>query len=83
MTASTSMQSSAHSRARTLGELKSIPDFDARTVSRSVKAEMRQNLFVGDFAVDRLAVRIHQHSRHTQHVAPRAALIHLLDRMAD
>ena len=44
MTASTSQQSSAHSRARTLGELKRIPDFDARTVSRSVKTEMRQNL---------------------------------------
>src|SRR5580692_7823674 len=44
MTASTSMQSSAHPRAQTLGELKSIPDFDARTVSRSVKAEIRQNL---------------------------------------
>ena len=44
MTASTSMQSSGHPRARTLGELKSIPDFDARTISRSVKNEMRQNL---------------------------------------
>jgi magnesium chelatase subunit I len=31
-------------RARTIGELKRIPDFDARSVSRSVKAEMRQNL---------------------------------------
>ena len=33
-----------HARARTLGELKRIPDFDARTGSRSVKTEMRQNL---------------------------------------
>lgn len=38
------MQSSAHPKARTLGELKRIPDFDARTMSRSVKNEMRQNL---------------------------------------
>jgi magnesium chelatase subunit I len=44
MTASTSMQSSAHPRARTLGELKRIPDFDARAGSRSVKSEMRHNL---------------------------------------
>src|SRR5579863_4090350 len=44
MTATTSMQSSGHSKTRTLGELKRIPDFDARTVSRSVKTEMRQNL---------------------------------------
>src|SRR5271155_3019689 len=39
-----STHSSAHSKAKTLGELKRIPDFDARTISRSVKAEMRQNL---------------------------------------
>src|ERR1700680_383400 len=38
------LQSAGHPRARTLGELKRIPDFDARTVSRSVKNEMRQNL---------------------------------------
>jgi magnesium chelatase subunit I len=38
------MHSAGHPRARTLGELKRIPDFDARTVSRSVKSEMRQNL---------------------------------------
>ncbi len=44
MTATSSMQSSGHPRARTLGELKRIPDFDARTISRSVKNEMRQNL---------------------------------------
>ena len=44
MTASASQLSSGHPKPRTLGELKSIPDFDARTVSRSVKAEMRQNL---------------------------------------
>src|SRR6202795_699163 len=44
MTATTSLQSAGHPRARTLGELKRIPDFDARTVSRSVKNEMRQNL---------------------------------------
>src|SRR5690348_3023995 len=44
MTASTSMHSARRPRARTIGELKRIPDFDARTVSRSVKSEMRQNL---------------------------------------
>ena len=38
------MQSSGIPKARTLGELKRIPDFDARTISRSVKNEMRQNL---------------------------------------
>ena len=44
MTTSTYPHSSGHAKARTLGELKRIPDFDARTVSRSVKTEMRQNL---------------------------------------
>ena len=41
---STSIQSSAHSRQRTLGELKRIPDFDPRGASRSVKDELRRNL---------------------------------------
>jgi magnesium chelatase subunit I len=44
MTASTSVQSSSQSKARTLGELKRIPDFDPRGVSRSVKDELRRNL---------------------------------------
>src|SRR6202030_2537421 len=44
MTASTSLHTSGHAKPRTLGELKRIPDFDARTISRSVKTEMRQNL---------------------------------------
>jgi magnesium chelatase subunit I len=44
MTASTSMQSSTHSKPRTLGELKRIPDFDPRGASRSVKDELRRNL---------------------------------------
>src|SRR5438270_11936968 len=44
MTSSTSMQSSTHSRPRTLGELKRIPNFDARGASRSVKDELRRNL---------------------------------------
>jgi magnesium chelatase subunit I len=45
MTASTSLQhSSSHSRPRTLGELKRIPDFDPRGASRSVKSEIRRNL---------------------------------------
>ena len=38
------MQSS-HAKPRTLGELKRIPDFDARAASRSVKDEIRRNLF--------------------------------------
>src|SRR5450631_4481348 len=45
MTASTTMKShSQHPKPRTLGELKSIPDFDAGSVSRSVKDEIRGNL---------------------------------------
>jgi magnesium chelatase subunit I len=45
MTASTSMQSRpGHAKPRTLGELRSIPDFDARTASISVKNEIRRNL---------------------------------------
>src|SRR5712692_3774034 len=44
MTASTSTQSSGHSKPRTLGELKRIPDFDPRGASRSVKNEIRSNL---------------------------------------
>src|SRR6059058_2450880 len=44
MTMSTSIQSSAHSRQRTLGELRRIPDFDPRGASRSVKDEIRCNL---------------------------------------
>jgi magnesium chelatase subunit I len=45
MTASTSMQSRpGHAKPRTLGELRSIPDFDARTASISVKDEIRKNL---------------------------------------
>jgi magnesium chelatase subunit I len=44
MTASNSLQSSGQSRPRTLGELKRIPDFDPRGVSRSVKDELRRNL---------------------------------------
>src|SRR2546429_7146491 len=44
MTISTSMQSSAHSKPRTLSELKRIPDFDPHGASRSVKDELRRNL---------------------------------------
>ncbi len=44
MTVSTSMQSSGHSKPRTLGELKGIPDFDPGGASRSVKNEIRRNL---------------------------------------
>jgi magnesium chelatase subunit I len=45
MTASTSMQPRpGQSKPRTLGELRGIPDFDARTASISVKNEIRRNL---------------------------------------
>src|SRR5712664_265551 len=44
MTSGTSMHSSAHSKPRTIGELRSIPDYDARTASLSVKNEIRRNL---------------------------------------
>jgi magnesium chelatase subunit I len=45
MTASTSTQSRpGHVKPRTLGELRSIPDFDARLASISVKDEIRRNL---------------------------------------
>src|SRR5216684_705791 len=40
----TSTQSSGHSKPRSLGELKRIPDFDPRGASRSVKDELRRNL---------------------------------------
>src|SRR6266478_2699377 len=44
MTVSTLMHSSGHSKPRTLGELKRIPDFDPGGASRSVKNELRRNL---------------------------------------
>src|ERR1700724_2717769 len=45
MTVSTSLKShSQRPKPRTLGELKNIPDFDAGSVSRSVKDEIRGNL---------------------------------------
>ena len=44
MTASTSLHSANHPKPKTLGELKRIPDFDARATSVSVKDEIRRNL---------------------------------------
>src|SRR3981189_3461314 len=45
MTASTSISGrTAHNKPRTIGELRSIPDYDARTASISVKNELRRNL---------------------------------------
>jgi magnesium chelatase subunit I len=43
MTASTTAKP-GHPRPRTIGELRSIPDYDAKTASISVKNEMRRNL---------------------------------------
>jgi magnesium chelatase subunit I len=45
MTASTSMSGrTTHNKPRTIGELRGIPDYDARTASLSVKNELRRNL---------------------------------------
>lgn len=44
MTASNSPHTAGHPKPRALGELKSIPDFDARTQSLSIKNEIRRNL---------------------------------------
>jgi len=44
MTASASLHSAGHLRPHTIGEWKGIPDFDARSSSRSVKNEIRRNL---------------------------------------
>jgi magnesium chelatase subunit I len=43
-TTATSHSRSGSSKPRTLGELRSIPDFDARTGATSVKNEIRRNL---------------------------------------
>jgi magnesium chelatase subunit I len=43
-TATTLHLSGGRAKPKTLGELRRIPDFDARTASRSVKDEMRSNL---------------------------------------
>src|SRR6516225_4409963 len=44
MTSTLAYYPAGHSRPRTLGEWKSIPDFDARTNTLSVKNEIRRNL---------------------------------------
>jgi magnesium chelatase subunit I len=44
MTASNSAHTAGHPKARTFGELKGIPDFDARSSSLPVKNELRRNL---------------------------------------
>src|SRR5437899_4921832 len=45
MTTATSLHSSSsHPRPKTLGELRRVPDFDARSLQRSVKDELRTNL---------------------------------------
>src|SRR5499425_956874 len=44
MTVSGSILPSGHPKPRTLGELKRIPDFDARSAGVSVKNEIRRNL---------------------------------------
>ena len=44
MSPSTSIHPAGHPKPRTLGELKRIPDFDARSASVSVKNEIRRNL---------------------------------------
>jgi len=44
MTTATSLHPSSHSRPKTLGELRRVPDLDARSLQRSVKDEIRANL---------------------------------------
>jgi magnesium chelatase subunit I len=44
MTAGNSGYTGGHSKPRTIGELKRIPDFDARTGSLPIKNELRRNL---------------------------------------
>src|SRR5262250_2327558 len=44
MTLTSAVHPAGHPRPRTLGEWKSIPDFDARTNTLSVKNEIRRNL---------------------------------------
>jgi magnesium chelatase subunit I len=44
MTTATSLHPSSHPRPKTLGELRRVPDFDARSLQRSVKDEIRANL---------------------------------------
>jgi magnesium chelatase subunit I len=44
MAPSTSIHSAGHPKPRTLGELKRIPDYDARSAGVSVKNEIRRNL---------------------------------------
>src|SRR5206468_4656647 len=44
MTTATWLHSSSHPRPKTLGELRRWPDFDARSLQRSVKDELRRNL---------------------------------------
>jgi magnesium chelatase subunit I len=44
MTSTSAVYPAGHSRPRTIGEWKSIPDFDARTNTLSVKNEIRRNL---------------------------------------
>src|SRR5436190_2414674 len=44
MTTASSPHSSSHPRPKTLGELRRVPDFDAESLQRSVKDELRANL---------------------------------------
>src|SRR5436190_3373583 len=44
MTTASSLHSSSHPRPKTLGELRRVPDFDAESLQRSVKDELRANL---------------------------------------
>ena len=44
MTPSSSVHPAGHPKARTIGELKRIPDFDSRSLGVSVKNEIRRNL---------------------------------------
>src|SRR5258705_6899131 len=53
-------------RSRTIGELRSIPDYDARTASISVKNELRRNLLRSSFLTEIEAVRSEEHTSELQ-----------------
>ncbi|HTZ46090.1 MAG TPA: magnesium chelatase [Verrucomicrobiae bacterium] len=59
MTASNTPHPAGHSKPRTIGELKSIPDFDARSSTLPVKNEIRRNLLCAIERGDSLFPGVH------------------------
>ena len=58
-TTATTQSRSGNPKPRTLGELRSIPDFDARTAATSVKNEIRRNLLRAIEKGDQLFPGVH------------------------